>query len=383
MPTPTPIRQSHEYTRRRLLALIVVPALLALAGLAGADESSASPARAATRTRQTDVNARAFHERALVIDAHADSLLRVAEAEELCVRSNSGHLDFPRMKEGGLDAQFFSVFVHPSEPKPAARAEELIRALGAAVSSCPEQAALARSAADVQRLRVQGRRAALIGLEGGHIIEGDIRNLRRFKNLGASYMTLTWSNTNEFADSCAGPRRWNGLNDLGREVVVEMNRLGMIVDVSHASDEAFWETIRITRKPVIASHSCCRAIHPHPRNLSDEMLRAIARNGGVVCINFYPLFLGSPEPRKGEKPDPVPLSLLIDHIEHAVKIAGVDHVGLGSDFDGIDATPEGMEDVARLPRITEELLKRGVTPEDVEKILGGNLLRVLRQVTGR
>ena len=339
--------------------------------------SSADPAvKSGPRDRRID--ALSLHKRALVFDGHADTPLRIMKGADICVRSTSGHEDFPRMREGGLDAQFFAIFVSPETREPSRVAQRIIEKINSTLRSCPDQAGLARSAGDVETLSRAGRLAILLGIEGGHVIEGDPSALARFHALGVRYLTLTWSNTNEFADSSAGQKRWGGLNPLGVQLVREMNRLGMIIDVSHASDETFWQVMKLTKKPVIASHSSCRALQNLARNMSDEMLRAVAKNRGVVCINFYPLFLGGPQPKKGELPGPVPLSLLIDHIEHAVRVAGVDHVGLGSDFDGIDAVPTGLDDVTRLPRITEELVKRGWKSRDIEKVLGGNLLRVLR-----
>lgn len=359
--------------------LAALSLLLAVASACVTDGSDRSVARRPEPVPAEDmIDARALHQRALVFDAHCDTPLRIMKGADICVRGESGHLDFPRMREGGVDAQFFAIFVYPDIENPRLAAERIIEKTRAAVASCPDQAALARSASELGGLVQEGRLSILLGLEGGHIIQGDLNALDRFYELGVRYMTLTWSNTNEFADSSDGPRRWGGLNPLGVQVVREMNRLGMIVDVSHVSDETFEDVMKTTSKPVIASHSSCRALQDLPRNMSDEMLRAVARNGGVVCVNFYPLFLGGKAPQKGERPGSVPLSRLLDHIEHAVRVAGVDHVGLGSDFDGIDAVPTGLEDVTRLPRVTEGLLGRGLSPEDVEKVLGGNLLRVLR-----
>ncbi len=348
------------------------------AAAANPSYAPAATVLAACRKIQEPVDALALHERALVFDAHADTPLRIMKGADICVRGKSGHLDFPRMREGGVDAQFFAIFLYPETKNPAQAAERIIARIETVVRSCPDQAALARSAAELETLSRDGLRAVLLGIEGGHIIQGDVSALGRFYKLGVRYMTLTWSNTNEFADSSDGPRRWGGLNPLGIQVVREMNRLGMIVDVSHVSDETFWDVMKTTTKPVIASHSSCRALQNLPRNMSDDVLRAVARNGGVVCINFYPLFLGGSPPKKGARPGPVPLSLLLDHIQHAIRVAGVEHVGLGSDFDGIDAVPTGLEDVTRMPRITQGLLDRGVSPGDIEKVLGSNLLRVLR-----
>jgi len=278
--------------------------------------------------------------------------------------------------------------------------------------------------ADVERAHHEHKLAALMGIEGGHSIENDMRLLRDYYRLGVRYMTLTWSNTNEWADSSgdiddAKVQHHNGLTDFGKQVVVEMNRLGMMVDISHVADKTFWDAIATTKAPVIASHSSARALVDAPRNMTDDMLRAVAKNGGVVQVNFFSGF-DDENYRKVEAaqakdqaaaieqyaeqmkaagksitaadrdrierehlakiPRP-PFSSLIDHIDHIAKVAGVDHVGLGSDFDGVSGqTPQGMNSAADLPKITQALLDRGYSPEDIKKILGGNLLRVFGEV---
>jgi membrane dipeptidase len=243
---------------------------------------------------------------------------------------------------------------------------------------------LATSAGDIRAAAASGKIAGLMGLEGGHALEDDLANVENFYDLGIRYMTLTWSRSHSFADA-AGDLRHGGLTDFGREVVREMNRLGMLVDVSHVSDATFWDVLEVTRAPVIASHSSARALVDVPRNLSDEMLRAVAQNGGVVMVNFGGSFI---DPAKAGPwnaaldlllhlgPSPVPLSHLLDHIDHVARVAGIDHVGLGSDFDGTPFLPEGARDVAGFPNITAGLLARGHSEEDVRKILGENLLRV-------
>jgi membrane dipeptidase len=277
---------------------------------------------------------------------------------------------------------------------------------------------------DIERAHKQKKLAALMGIEGGHSIENDIRLLRDFYRLGVRYMTLTWSNTNEWADSSGDiddPKiqHHNGLTDFGKQVVLEMNRLGMMVDISHVADKTFWDAIATSKAPVIASHSSARALTNAPRNMTDDMLRAVAKNGGVVQVNFFDGFIDQKywdalkaqekdqkaavdaflEKRKTEGkpatyievekiqrqwiakiPRP-PLSALIDHIDHIAKVAGIDHVGLGSDFDGVSgATPAGIDSAADLPKITQALLDRGYSADDVHKILGGNTLRVFREV---
>jgi membrane dipeptidase len=243
---------------------------------------------------------------------------------------------------------------------------------------------------DIRRIHKSGKIAALMGIEGGHAIEDSLPALRQFYRLGVRYMTLTHTNTNNWADSAGGinnpaEKRHGGLSDFGREVVREMNRMGMMVDVSHVSDETFQDVIETSQAPVIASHSSCRALTNVPRNMTDDMLRALAKNGGVVMINFYNGFInteyakaGSPYPAKPATT--ATMEMLMRHFEHAIKVAGVDHVGIGSDFDGIDGlAPAGMEDVSKLPAITYELLKRGYSDADVKRVLGENLLRVMAE----
>jgi membrane dipeptidase len=247
---------------------------------------------------------------------------------------------------------------------------------------------LAVSAEDVRRISRSDKIAVLMGLEGGHSIEDDLVNLRRFRDRGVRYMTLTWNNTNGWADSSGDDARHGGLTEFGREVIGEMNRLGMVVDVSHASDDTFWDALKATRAPLMASHSSARALVDNPRNLSDEMLEAVAQNGGVVMVNFGGTFI---DPRKASKwriirdlilhwgPSPVSLDLLLDHIDHVIRVAGIDHVGLGSDFDGTLLLPEGASDVSGFPNVTAGLLERGYSQTEIRKILGENALRVLEQ----
>lgn len=296
--------------------------------------------------------------------------------------------DLRRLRAGGVDAQFFSIFAQPRflPDHARARAMDMIDALERQLERHPGDLELALTAADVRRIAAAGRIAALMGLEGGHAIENDLGNLREFYARGIRYMTLTWMNTNDWADSSTDDARHGGLTGFGREVVREMNRLGMLVDVSHVSDETFFDVIETTRVPVIASHSSMRALADHPRNMTDEMLRALARNGGIVMINFSENFI---DPDKaGVWPSvrhwfahlgwqDTPLEMLVDHFEHAIRVAGIDHVGLGSDFDGVLFLPEGMKDVSDFPNLTRELLRRGHSEADVRKVLGGNFLRVM------
>lgn len=304
------------------------------------------------------------------------------------------HTDLARLRAGGVDALWLSIFVHsdyvPRGPQEAgratARALAMIDAVEEQLRRHPGQLALARTADEVRAVVASGRIAALLGLEGGHAIEHSLATLRAFHARGVRYMTLTWSNTNDWADSSTDEARHGGLTGFGREVVRAMNRLGILVDVSHVSDGTLADVLATTRAPVIASHSSARALADHPRNLRDEQLRAIARNGGVVMVNFADIFIDPHKVRgwelaarwvAGLSRPVTPLSLLADHVEHVARVAGADHVGLGSDFDGAPWFPAGLEDVSGYPALTLELLRRGWSEGDLRKLLGGNALRVL------
>jgi membrane dipeptidase len=374
-------------------------------------------------------DAREVHQSALIVDGHMDTPLRLLD-EGFDLGSDTptteGHVDLGKIRAGNLGGVFFSIWVDPQAHagRYAHRAMRMMDAVYQQLERHPDQMVLALSSQDIAAARASQPKklATLMGIEGGHVIENDLGLLRSFYRLGARYMTLTWSNTNEWADASGDidnpkVKHHGGLTPFGVEVVREMNRLGMLVDVSHVSDKTFFDAVKVSRAPVIASHSSARALTQSPRNMTDEMLRAVAANGGVVMINFFSAFIDNeyqkamaaqlaardaalaaigakhkkspPEVRfkayaateqqwaaKLKRP---PLKALIDHIDHVAKVAGVDHVGLGSDFDGITSTPEGIDSVADLPRITEALLERGYTPEQVHKILGGNFMRVFRE----
>jgi membrane dipeptidase len=365
-------------------------------------------------------SARRVHDRAIVVDTHGDTTQRLIfdKAFDIGARQASGSIDIPRMREGGLDAIFFSIWTTGDVTGPVAvqRALQQIDAVREAVRTHPRDLVLATSVADIRRAGRDGKIAALMGVEGGHMIDEDLGVLRSFAALGVRYLTLTHSLNTTWADSSGDKPIHNGLTAFGREVVRELNRLGVMVDISHVSDKTFFDTLEVTRAPVLASHSSLRAISNHPRNMTDDMLRALATNGGVVMINYNAPFLSeeyrvaadSPEwraqvtavntacgrdeacailerqridheaMRAGRLPS-VGWERILEHIERAVKMAGIDHVGLGSDFDGA-VMPLGMEDASKLPTITEALLNKGYSDADVRKILGGNLLRVMEQV---
>ena len=362
-----------------------------------------------------------LHRKALVFDAHCDTAMRLIgeRAVDLGEHLEDGHIDLPRMAEGGLDAQIFACW-----PNPRLTREEYLKQTLQMIDAVWEQAArhadhfaVALGGGDLMRITGKGKVAGIIGIEGGHAILEDLGILRDYHRLGVRCMTLTWMNTNGWADSSDDTTMWGGLNDFGREVIREMDRLGMIIDCSHVSDSTFFDVMEVTSNPVLVSHSCVRALCDIPRNVNDDQLRALAENGGVVCINYFPGFLdkgyyeqaslvwkefgerreeleeryggdrakaweelrGEYEERMGAIPVPS-IEALVDHIDHAVAVAGVDHVGLGSDFDGISVVPAGMEDVSDLPVITAELKHRGYSDRDVKKILGGNLRRLVERV---
>ncbi|HEV7889241.1 MAG TPA: dipeptidase [Pyrinomonadaceae bacterium] len=366
-----------------------------------------------------------IHRRAVAIDMHADTVqFMLDEGADINRRLTTTHLDAVRMREGGLDAQFFSIWVEPQYyglkgERAVARADEQIKAVRALAEEHPETWTLATTAEDVRRAAREGKLAALLGLEGGYAINEKLESVERYYKMGVRYISPAWTYSLSWAGSsgdAAGHAR--GLNDFGRQVIREMNRLGIIVDVSHVSDKTFWDIVETSEKPVVATHSNCRAIANVPRNLTDEQIRAIAKTGGVVSVVFYPAFV---EPGWKERKDAVdreiqalvdeasrkarggpslkriardrvrereyaarlpevPVARVVDHIDHIVKLVGVEHVGVGSDFDGIQATPAGLSSVADLPNLTAELLRRGYTEDDVTKILGGNILRVMEEV---
>ena len=394
----------------------LIPLSLVLAAIACASPEPASTS--APEIVDADV-----HTRSILVDTHNDILQRmVNEDVDIRARLSDGHSDLHRFAEGGVDAQFFSVWPDPiyGSDHSACRVLQQVDALYQLLGAAPDRIELATTTADVRRIVAEGKLAALMGIEGGHAIEDDLGVLRMFHRLGVRYMTLTHFNTNNWADSSTDVARFDGLSPFGEDVVREMNRIGMIVDISHVSDATFWDVMRLTTKPVIASHSSCRALCDHARNMSDEMIEAVGENGGVIGINFYPEYLdqeymekreaargGSvveafsvPEERDPARLDelarerhlafagsesdipPPTIDAVADHIDHVVGLVGADHVGLGSDFDGIDVAPTGLEDVTQYPDLTEILVERGYSDEDIEKILGENFLRVLRDVTG-
>jgi membrane dipeptidase len=357
----------------------------------------------------------------IVVDTHDDTTQRLLDPTfDLAARQTDGNIDIPRMREGGLTAIFFSIWI-PGKimgPEAVQKALKQIDAVRETVRKHPNELVLATTADDVRAAKQQNKIAALMGVEGGHMIGNDLSVLRTFAALGVRYMTLTHMENNEWADSSTAKPEHNGLTDFGKDVVREMNRLGIIVDISHVSDKTFHDVLATTRAPVFASHSSCRSLCNAARNMSDEMIGDLAKNGGVIQINYHVGFL-SQEFRDYEAAHPdaekeineevkkrcgdnescksvagdqvvrdfmetgklprVDWNLIVEHIDHAVKVAGPDHVGLGSDFDGA-VMPMGMQDVTHIPQITDALLRKGYTESDIRKILGENTLRVLSEV---
>jgi len=364
--------------------------------------------------------ARKLHFSAIVLDTHADTPQRfLFENFDLGHRDSEGHVDIPRMREGGLNAIFFSIWAPTSVngPRGVKRALDLIDTVREQVRSHPRDLELATTAEEVRRAHAQGKIAVLMGLEGGHLIDDDLRMLRIYSALGVRYMTLTHGSNTDWADSSTDEAKHNGLTPFGKSVVREMNRLGMLVDISHVSDKTFYDAVAASRAPLIASHSSCRALCDVARDMSDDMIRALAKKGGVIQINYNTAFLsqelatarraidaqvnardaeiqkrfGENEARiireqerwrgqltaEGKLPK-VSWEKIVEHIDHVVKLVGVDHVGLGSDFDG-STMPIGMEDCSKLPRITGALLAKGYSESDVRKVLGENTLRVMAE----
>lgn len=373
-------------------------------------------------------DALSIHHQAIAIDMHADTAQRLLDEHvDLEQQLSDGHFDAVRARAGGLDAQFFSIWVEPQlfgggGPLAVRRADDQIKAVRALAEQHPEIWSFATSAEDVRRAASDKKIAALLGLEGGYAIDERLENVERYYKLGVRYMSPAWSVSTSWAGSSGddvGAAR--GLNQFGKEVIREMNRLGMMIDVSHVSDKTFWDIVNTSTKPVVATHSACRAIADVPRNLTDDMIRALAKTGGVINVIFYPEHLEPGWSQKKKQVDaeilslvqrasaaepgdavhkklardrvrqqeyarrlpPVTVARIVDHIDHIVKLVGVDHVGIGSDFDGVQAATADLATVADLPNLTIELLHRGYSSADVAKILGGNMLRVMEAQGGQ
>jgi membrane dipeptidase len=364
--------------------------------------------------------ARKLHFSSIVLDTHDDTTQRFfSKTYDIAKRNPDGSIDIPRMREGGMNAIFFSIWIDGRIMGPPAiqKALDQIDAVHENVRKNSKDMVFCRTADEVRRAHKDGKIAALMGVEGGHMIGNDIRMVRIFGDLGVRYMTLSHFYNDEWADSSTDKPAHNGLTDYGQDIVREMNRRGIMVDISHVSDKTFYDALEVSKAPLIASHSSCRALCNHPRDMTDEMIKALAARGGVIQINYEVSFIdqayknasdkmsggvvamfdqikkecGESEECMGKKMQElhykavaegklphVSWERIIDHIDHAVKLVGADHVGLGSDFDGA-SMPEGMEDASKLPKITEALMRKGYSDDDIRKILGGNLLRVMEQ----
>ena len=351
-----------------------------------------------------------------VLDSHCDTPSQILRLRDLSLDNDHAHVDFPKLKRGGVDGAFFALYVPGNlETEEAFEySQRLLEGVERAVEANSSSVAFATDSAQAFSNKQEGRFSVFLGLENGSPIGNSFDRLKWFYDRGVRYITLCHSSDNQICDSCASKvKRWGGLSPFGKELVAEMNRLGILIDVSHISDASFYDVLKYSDRPVVATHSCCRALCSHPRNMTDDMIRSLASAGGVIQINFYPLFLdsgfaevlsGSGLEEKGgyvekefinDPSDPLKraawnriqdqiqalprpsFKLIADHIDHVVALAGIDHVGIGSDFDGIEVTPDGMEDISMMPKLFEELRRRGYSETDLEKIASGNFFRIL------
>lgn len=311
-----------------------------------------------------------------IIDSHCDTPSQILRGRDLALDNADAHVDFPKLKLGGVDAAFFALYI-PAELEGEAaysHAMSLLAGVKETLAANPDKAALALSREEAYANSDKGLFSVFLGLENGSPIGKSLESLQEFYDVGVRYVTLCHSADNEICDSCASrDKRWGGLSPFGREVIAEMNRLGMLVDVSHISDAAFYDVLECSSKPVVATHSCCRALAAHPRNMTDDMIRALADKGGVIQVNFYPVFLDDSFKEEDMfKTTPPSFRRIADHIDHVVSLVGIDHVGIGSDFDGIDVAPQGLEDISMMPVLFDELRTRGYTERDLEKIASEN-----------
>ena len=311
-----------------------------------------------------------------LLDSHCDTPSQILRGRDLSIDNNDVHVDFPKLLRGGVDAAFFALYV-PAEletEQAYCHAKALFNSVQSTLSANKDKAAFAMTAKQAYENKANGLFSVFLGMENGSPIGNSLERLQEFYDMGVRYMTLCHSRDNEICDSCASnDKKWHGLSPFGREVVSEMNRLGMLIDVSHISDEAFYDVLKYSTKPVVATHSCCRALADHPRNMTDDMIVALAAAGGVIQINFYPVFLDSSfkeeEMFTAERPS---YKRIADHIDHVVQLVGIDHVGIGTDFDGIDVAPSGLDDISMMPVLFDELRYRGYSESDLNKIASEN-----------
>jgi membrane dipeptidase len=374
---------------------------------------------------QTDY--KTLHQQALVVDTHTDVLLQVLRGADISKRLDFGHVDLVRLKEGGMDVQFFAIWPNPTLYGSSGMFKQSVRLIGILekiIDNNPDKIGLTRTPTEIEQTVKSGKIAACMGVEGGTAIENDLGKLKSLYDRGVRYLGLTWNDSPEWA-SCAKDENsedykgYRGLTDFGKEVIKWMNTHGMIVDISHSGEKTFWDVIEVSKKPIIASHSCAYKICSHYRNLKDDQIKAIGKNNGVIFINFYPGYLVNGFNRKysslrkssqalmdsmkqvygadhlgyrkyrntylvEQTDDFRPgVEVIVDHMDYIISLIGDDHVGLGSDFDGISIAPSGVDDVSKMPELTRVMLQRGYSEERVRKILGENFMRVFREVAAR
>ena len=322
----------------------------------------------------------------IVLDSHCDTPSQVVRLRDLGLDNRLAHIDFPKLKAGKVDACFFALYTSQSKPRQEALPYvwKMLEKSKEAVEKCP-YATLATSTAEVYENKAKGLISILFGMENGNPVGESVSELVRLYEAGVRYVTLTHNGDNQIADSASQGTTWNGLSPFGEGFVAKMNELGMIVDLAHASDKTFYDCLSASSTPIVSTHSCCRALANHPRNMTDDMIRRMADKGGVIQINFYPVFLSDSYAKayaeSGDKASPRPTAEdVVRHIDHAVNVAGIEHVGIGTDFDGIEVTPEGLEDVSKLPIVFDLLRKKGYSEDQIEKIAGQNFLRVFNEV---
>jgi membrane dipeptidase len=407
---PTPDTMTAQMSPRALRGICTLLFLLQ----ACAQRTAVVSTSPSASLQVSDRAQRVFRD-AIVIDTHNDMPSKmIDDGYNPDIRhtpgfdKTQGETDLPRLVESGITAVFLSAYVDPEKwtfgtDRSWKQVQVYLDSIHAFAKRHPDRLLLATTAAEVRSAKANGKVAVLIGVEGGHAIENSVENLRELARRGVRYMTLTWNNGNEWAGAAAGLNgtRSGGLTERGKEMIREMNRLGILVDISHVSDSTFYDAVAASSMPVIASHSSARVLNGHRRNMTDDMLRTVAKNGGVVNVNFYSAFVDPDFLRKADSIEknvqgqanidaatralPRPsLKILLDHFDHIIKVAGVDHVGIGSDFDGVSGLlPQGMDDVTRLPLIAQGLLDRGYSEADVTKVLGGNMLRVMERAIDR
>jgi len=314
-----------------------------------------------------------------VLDTHCDTPSEILRGRNVALDNEEGHVDIPKIRRGGIDGAFFALYIPASMDADSDKAYEyagrLLKCVEDTVRVNHHSLAFATTEKEALSNKSQSLFSVFLGLENGSPLGESFDRLEWFYDKGVRYITLCHSGDNQICDSCSSSLpKWGGLSPFGRELIQEMNRIGMLVDISHVSDASFYDVLKYSDRPVVATHSCCRALAEHPRNLTDDMIRAMASVGGVVQINFYPVFLDSSYGVAGKRPS---YKRIVDHIEHVVSLVGVEHVGIGSDFDGIEVTPEGMNDISSMPLVFDEMRLRGFTPDEIEMIAGGNFFRIL------